>query len=117
MNDSPMHEEDSPPRQASVGSFWIDETKVTNRDVVRFLGETGYVALAQRPLDPEKHPGLTPNQIKPSSPVFFAALAVQLSRPTGGRASRERQKQPYGLSEEPPAVVPGEVCGGHRTDV
>jgi hypothetical protein len=72
MGDEPMHEEEGPPRKTLVGSFWIDETEVTNRDFARFVAATGYVTLAERALDPAKYHGLTPDQLKPSSLVFVA---------------------------------------------
>ena len=73
MGARPMHSEEGPPRQTRVGSFWLDETEVTNRDFARFIEATGYVTLAERPLEPARYPGLPPDQLKPSSLVFVGA--------------------------------------------
>ena len=62
--------EEGPPRRTQVGSFWIDRTEVTNDDFARFVQATGYVTLAERPLDPGAYPGLPADALKPSAIVF-----------------------------------------------
>ncbi len=70
MGAKPLHDEEGPPRQTTVGSFWIDTTEVTNRDFAAFVEATGYVTLAERALDAKTYPNLSPEQRKPSSLVF-----------------------------------------------
>lgn len=65
-----MRPEEGPPRTTRVGDFWIDRTEVTNADFARFVKATGYVTLAERPLDPRAYPGLSGDQLKPSGIVF-----------------------------------------------
>jgi len=65
-----MRPEEGPPRATRVGSFWIDRTEVTNADFARFVKATGYVTLAERPLDPKAYPQLSGDQLKPSGIVF-----------------------------------------------
>ncbi len=72
MGARPKHAEEGPPRQTRVKSFWIDRTEVTNDQFARFVKATGYVTLAERPLDPKAYPKLTGDQLKPSSVVFAA---------------------------------------------
>lgn len=67
---APARPEEGPPRTTRVGGFWIDRTEVTNRDFARFVAATGYVTLAERPLDPRRYPGLKGDQLKPSAIVF-----------------------------------------------
>ncbi|MDB5423944.1 MAG: hypothetical protein JWQ29_1360 [Phenylobacterium sp.] len=70
---SPQRPEEGPPRRTTVGAFWIDATEVTNDDFGRFVQATGYVTLAERPLDPKAYRGLKGDQLKPSSMVFVGA--------------------------------------------
>jgi len=76
MGAAPEHSEEGPPRQVRVGDFWIDRTEVTNAAFARFVAATGYVTLAERPLDPVAYPGLTPDQRQPASLVFVGAGAA-----------------------------------------
>lgn len=81
MGAAPRHDEEGPPRRTTVGDFWIDRTEVTNADFARFVSATGYVTEAERPLDPNVYPGLTPEQRKPSSLVFVANPKANLANP------------------------------------
>jgi formylglycine-generating enzyme len=73
MGAAPMRPEEGPPRTTTVGSFWIDRSEVTNADFARFVKATGYVTLAERPLDPKAYPGLSGDQLKPSGIVFVGS--------------------------------------------
>jgi formylglycine-generating enzyme required for sulfatase activity len=73
MGARPMRAEEGPPRPTRVDGFWIDRTDVTNADFARFVRATGYVTLAERPLDPAAWPGLFADQRRPSGIVFVGA--------------------------------------------
>jgi formylglycine-generating enzyme required for sulfatase activity len=62
--------EEGPPHYAAVDAFWMDETQVTNADFARFVAETGYVTVAERPLDPTEYSGVNPALLVPGSLVF-----------------------------------------------
>ena len=51
--------EEAPRRQSAAGGFWIDSHDVTNAQFARFVRETGYLTVAERPrtLDVDPHPG------------------------------------------------------------
>jgi formylglycine-generating enzyme required for sulfatase activity len=83
MGAGPLRAEEGPPRPVEVGGFWIDRTDVTNAQFARFVAATGYVTLAERPLDPRAFPGLTPAQRRPAGIVF-----VGDSAPAGGDPGR-----------------------------
>ncbi|WP_397418981.1 formylglycine-generating enzyme family protein [Phenylobacterium sp.] len=68
---APQRPEEGPPRETRVDSFWIDRTEVTNAQFARFVSATGYVTLAERPLDPKAYPTLSGDQLKPSAIVFM----------------------------------------------
>jgi sulfatase modifying factor 1 len=48
----------------------MDEHPVTNLEFGRFVKQTGYVTVAERPLDPAAFPGAEPDALVPGSLVF-----------------------------------------------
>jgi formylglycine-generating enzyme required for sulfatase activity len=66
----PLLAEEGPPREMRVAPFAIDLTEVTNRKFAEFVAATGYVTVAERPLDPAEYPGVSADALKPSSVVF-----------------------------------------------
>jgi len=52
MGSDAHYPEEGPQREATVGSFWIDATEVTNAQFAAFVDSTGYVTVAERGLDP-----------------------------------------------------------------
>jgi sulfatase modifying factor 1 len=62
--------EERPAHRARVGSFWMDETTVTNAQFAAFVAATGYVTMAERPLDPSLYPGAPTGNLQPGSMVF-----------------------------------------------
>jgi sulfatase modifying factor 1 len=70
MGSDDFYPEERPVHTVSVGRFWIDARPVTAADFRRFVRETGYVTLAERPLDPELYPGVDPELLTPGSLVF-----------------------------------------------
>ena len=59
-----------PIHRVRVDGFWMDRTEVTNAAFAAFVEATGYVTIAERPLDPKEFPGLPPDQLRPGSTVF-----------------------------------------------
>src|SRR3954467_9685308 len=59
-----------PVHRVSVDGFWIDKTEVTNAQFARFVRETGYVTVAEKPPDPKEFPGVHAEDLKPGSIVF-----------------------------------------------
>ena len=65
------HLEDAQPvHQVEVKGFWIDRNDVTNEEFARFVRATGYVTIAERPLDPKEFPNLAPEDLAPGGVVF-----------------------------------------------
>lgn len=62
--------EEAPARDVTVDGFWIQPHQVTNADYARFVSETGYVTVAERPIDPADFPGAPPQNLVPGSMVF-----------------------------------------------
>ena len=70
MGSDRHYADERPAHKVSVGSFWIDETTVTNAQFAVFVASTGYVTVAERPLDPESYPGADPRSLLPGALVF-----------------------------------------------
>jgi sulfatase modifying factor 1 len=62
--------EERPAHYRQVDSFWIDATPVTNHDFANFVDATGYLTVAERPLDPALYPGAAPGMLVPGALVF-----------------------------------------------
>ena len=65
------HMEDAKPiHEVEVNGFWMDRTDVTNKEFARFVKATGYVTIAERPLDPKEFPSLAAEDLVQGSVVF-----------------------------------------------
>jgi sulfatase modifying factor 1 len=70
MGSEDFYSEERPVHRASVDGFWMDEHPVTAAEFRRFVRETGYVTVAERPLDPADYPDADPDLLVPGSLVF-----------------------------------------------
>lgn len=73
MGSDHHYREEAPAHRVSVSAFWMDRTTVTNAEYGRFVAATGYVTVAERPLDPAAYPGATPEMLQPGALVFTAS--------------------------------------------
>lgn len=65
-----------PIHRVRVDGFWMDKTPITNAAFARFVEETGYVTVAERPLDPNDFPGVPESQLVSGSAVFTTPSRV-----------------------------------------
>ena len=70
MGSDEFYPEERPVHRVTVDDFWIDEHPVTAGDYRRFVRETGYTTVAERPLDPADYPDADPDLLVPGSVVF-----------------------------------------------
>ena len=70
MGSEDFYPEERPVRDVEVSDFWIDQHAVTAAEFRRFVRETGYVTVAERPLDPNDYPDADPELLVPGSLVF-----------------------------------------------
>jgi formylglycine-generating enzyme required for sulfatase activity len=70
MGSDVHYAEERPSRTVRVDGFWMQRYAVTNADFARFVNETGYVTLAEKPLDPVLYPGALPELAVPGALVF-----------------------------------------------
>lgn len=70
-----FYPEESPAHDVTVAPFSIERHPVTNAQFAEFVSATGYVTIAERPLDPTAFPGVPADELSPGALVF---------RPTSG---------------------------------
>ncbi|MDE0169949.1 MAG: formylglycine-generating enzyme family protein [bacterium] len=70
MGSDRHYPEERPVRTVRVDSFRIDAHPVTNRRFRKFVTGTGYMTIAERPLDPALYVGARPQDLVPGSLVF-----------------------------------------------
>ena len=70
MGSEDFYPEEGPVRRVEVEGFWIDEHPVTVAEFRRFVKATGYVTVAERPLDPADYPDAEPSALVPGALVF-----------------------------------------------
>jgi formylglycine-generating enzyme required for sulfatase activity len=70
MGSESFYPEERPVHSVTVDGFWMDQYTVTNIEFRRFVKETGYVTVAERPLNPADYPDADPTLLVPGSLVF-----------------------------------------------
>ena len=73
MGSEDFYPEERPVRRVELEGFWIDERPVTVAQFRRFVKATGYVTVAERPLDPADYPDADPDALVPGALVFRRA--------------------------------------------
>lgn len=76
MGQEGVYREEGPAREVELDGFWIDTTEVTNAQFAEFVEETGYVTIAEKPVDPAMFAvpveQIPPDMLEPGSAVFTA---------------------------------------------
>ena len=70
MGSTSFYPEEAPIHTATVGAFAIERHPVTNAQFAEFVDATGYVTVAERPLDPALYPGVAPEDLVPGALIF-----------------------------------------------
>jgi formylglycine-generating enzyme len=70
MGSEDFYPEERPVHEVTVDGFWIDPCTVTNEQFGRFVAATGYVTVAERPLNPADYPGALAANLVPGSMLF-----------------------------------------------
>jgi formylglycine-generating enzyme len=71
MGSDHHYPEEAPAHKVRVDGFWMDACTVTNREFASFVDATGYVTVAERPVDAADYPGAIEGMLGPSSVVFI----------------------------------------------
>lgn len=81
MGSDDHYSEEAPVHHVTVDGFWMDKYQVTNAQFAKFVRETGYVTVAERPPDPALYPDAPPENLVAGSLVFqMTAGPVDLRR-------------------------------------
>jgi len=70
MGSDDFYRDEGPVHERETAPFELDEHPVTNEQYAAFVGETGYVTVAERQLDPADFPGADPAELVTGSMVF-----------------------------------------------
>ena len=70
MGSDKFYPEEKPVHEVTVDGFYIDKYEVTNGEFRKFVKDTGYVTVAERPLDPKDYPNADPKLLVPGALVF-----------------------------------------------
>jgi formylglycine-generating enzyme len=70
MGSDVHYPEEGPVHQVQVHAFSIEPRQVTNSRFAEFVATTGYLTVAERPLDPAEFPGAPTENLQPGSLVF-----------------------------------------------
>ncbi len=70
MGSEDFYPEERPVHEVTVDGFWMDDHTVTVAEFRRFIHATGYVTVAERPLDRSEYPDAHPDLLRPGSSVF-----------------------------------------------
>ena len=65
-----FYPEERPVHTVTVPSLYVDTHPVTNDRFAEFVADTGWVTVAERPLDPADYPGADPDLLHPGGVVF-----------------------------------------------
>jgi hypothetical protein len=70
MGSNDHYPEEGPVRRVRVDGFWADSHPVTNDEFAAFIDSTGYLTVAEQPLDPCLYSGTPPENLAPGSLLF-----------------------------------------------
>ena len=73
MGSTSFYPDEAPIHTATVGAFAIERHPVTNAQYAAFVADTGYVTVAERPMDPAQYPGVAAEDLQPGALVFRPA--------------------------------------------
>jgi len=83
MGSANFYPEEAPVRELQIHAFAIDRGPVTVAQFARFIDDTGYLTVAERPLDPAEYPDADPSLLVEGSAVFHPTPGpVALSDPS-----------------------------------
>src|SRR5512139_148648 len=70
MGSTQFYPEEAPVHTVRVGAFAIERHPVTNAQFAEFVSDTGYLTVAEQPIDPALYPGAAPEDLVPGALVF-----------------------------------------------
>ena len=107
MGSDQHYPEEAPAHRVSVDGFWIETHQVTNAQFEAFVDATGYVSVAERPLDPADFPGAPEENLQPGSMVFTRTAGNRHARSWQAGRPRIRGGAIDGQLRQAAAAIPG----------
>jgi len=86
--------DEQPIRDVKLSAFWIDRTEVTNEEFARFVKETGYVTIAERPAPDGSAAGGRVFVIGDSGAQWQQVAGANWQHPEGPSGLQGREKFP-----------------------
>jgi sulfatase modifying factor 1 len=104
MGSDAFYAEEGPVHEVTVAAFELDQHQVTVRQFREFVEATGYVTVAERPLDPADFPGADPAELVPGGLVFVPAsgpVALDDWRQWWAWGPNASWREPFGSGARP----------------
>lgn len=70
MGSTSFYPEEAPIHTVTVAAVAVERHPVTNAQFAEFVADTGYVTVAEQPIDPQLYPGADPADLVPGGLVF-----------------------------------------------
>ena len=70
MGSDRFYPDEGPVHEEHVRPLAVERHPVTNAQFADFVNDTGYLTIAERPLDPALYPGVAPEDLRPGALVF-----------------------------------------------
>lgn len=70
MGSTSFYPDEGPVHTETVGPFAVERHPVTNAQYAEFVADTGYVTVAERPMDPALYPGVAAEDLQPGALIF-----------------------------------------------
>lgn len=70
MGSTGFYPDEGPVHTVTVSALAVEQHPVTNAQFAEFVSATGYVTVAEQPLDPAQYPGVAPEDLLPGALVF-----------------------------------------------
>jgi len=70
MGSTSFYPEEAPIHTVTVAAFAVERHPVTNAQFAEFVSATGYVTVAEQPIDPALYPGADANELRAGAMVF-----------------------------------------------
>lgn len=70
MGSTSFYPEEAPIHTVAVGPFAVERHPVTNAQFAEFVDATGYLTVAEQPIDPALYSGADPDDLCPGAMVF-----------------------------------------------